>query len=616
LGSDVRNQSARAQNWAGVLVLGLLLVVTALVALLWSQGRRRAHVDGRTDRTTYETRREVTSATEVKTVVPDAIVENPEMTVLVRGRVACFDGSALPARSFVRAVAQASREVVRDVEVGPDGAFTMQLDVAAPRSDYFLVASADTWTSHPKELFLTRGGGPERDVILKLVPGCRVTGKAVDGEGRPVPGATFLLTQLAQSSRYVTIPREFHIDARRTIDEYIDADGGGLVTAVVREGRFEFRASRDGVVFGPRVRLRAPRSGAVDAGLVPVPERTVRITLAVTDDQDRPLSGIGVRFTDRTLRFGNPDETRVGAHLRTGGDGCIALTIDAAHLPLAGAAGSREFFCREVVWTEEMRAARIQLTRRPHVDLVLRSPSGEVVPIDIDWHAERLDGEPEDIYGMEVTPLNVLRLYYDTGSERSARPGVKRITLAAPGRYRFTAQVPGGPVLEVETAVTEGDVEVAVTVEGLRRVELRLHNAPQRTVRLAVRPRANGAATTVVEAQPGQASVTLWVPESVHALDVRCVDPWTESSFAAGEEKLDLDLRANEINCTLDAGSETRVVLRYADGTVRAFAADSHGRVGLRLPPGSYDVTHGPATEWRRFGIREGERLLVDLRSR
>jgi protocatechuate 3,4-dioxygenase beta subunit len=69
---------------------------------------------------------------------------------------------------------------------GPDGRF--EIAGLAPREDWLLYAVKPPLVDEPGEPLALRAGVPPSEVVLRLVTGCVVAGRVIDGDGKPVEG--------------------------------------------------------------------------------------------------------------------------------------------------------------------------------------------------------------------------------------------------------------------------------------------------------------------------------------------------------------------------------------------------------------------------------------------
>jgi len=554
----------------------------------------------------------------------------PPHGITIAGVVEAGAASPRPTACSVRVVDVTTLATISDIGVDANGHF--EACVQPPSSDsctLLIVASgslgAEYWTSHPSPVDIVQGRS-SYFVRLKLLPGCHITARVVDGDGRAVPDALCLLTQLSWSTLHRSVPSA-EMDALRTLDEHIRANSSGEVSAIVREGHFELRASADGCAYGTPVRILAPLGGELDVGMLRVPAHVVTLTLRVTGPDAQPLERIWVRLADRALRFGNRGSGNEVAHFFTDRAGRVAFPIDAALLPLRGALGSHEFSCKEVVWTERAPDVDVELSPRPHIDVVVRSPTGDVIPIDVDWFVQRVDGD-QPAKPETVSPLDVLRMHCDGYDRKQTRPGTCRVTVPAPGRFRFSADVPGGLHLTAEGLVGR-DAEVSVIPEGFRGLTLAFRNAPERDVAIQVcalrEPSDAGPFTSGVVVRSGSDEVACWIPDDADEVIVDCEELSGHWSFAGirSLSRIEIDLAAQDSNCTLkfdtgpDAGGSGFFV-RMPTGKIQRIVSDREGLSHLRLKPGTYEVAE-PTTDgtpsWHRFVIHGTGTSVIAVRA-
>lgn len=620
----------------------LVSLVGLVVAVAWfgseERASRRREQEGEVSPKPHaghvDSTAEPTVATRVIAQKP-AHDEHVEIALfVVRGVVELAREGARSAAFEVRAVERHGMTEIARVEKR-ETAFELLLPRERSAPGAYLIARSmggdERWVTHPKPILVSAAGVSPEFVRLTLMRGREVRGRVVDANGGAVPGAVCLLSQLSLATTGRRIPAG-EIDVRRTLDERIVAGPSGEILATVREGHFELRASRDGRVFGASVRHLAVGGGAVDAGILRVPRAATRLSLAVTDLEAKPLPGIVLRLPDRALRFGSDQAKDDLAHVVTDSNGPATLEVDEAVLPLRGAVGSRRYHCAEVVWEVPADEVRMELAPRPQVDLVLRAPTGEIVPIeDAPWHVEHAERRPAmvDDEG-PCSPLQVLRMHRDVHTDEAASPGVTRITLAAPGAYRFSAELPGGARLRAEAAIHTGRMEIPVVARGLRRVEILLRNRPPREIDIEIvstgRAGSGGRSRSRVTSGPDAERVVCWVPESAEALDLRCEEPWCERSVDASRSPghVEFDLASSETNCHLRVEGIARApgafVIQLPSGRLRRVAADSPAGARVRLRPGEYHAAWVAALDlapagWRRFALGDGETAVVTWRA-
>lgn len=426
----------------------------------------------------------VASGTAVYGESASGVVLEVEPALALAGRVESADGAALEGATIV---AQPSVMTLRDrgsecgrarVLSGPGGRF--RLTRLTPHCDYHLEAWREGYAAARLDVApLAEDESRYEPVTLVLGAGRTLTGRVVDPDGVPVPGARIQFHRYRPWIQYASLP------LMETREPVALADGAGLFEIEHLAGaRGRVVAEADGFVRFERGRVDVPdEPGETDLGDLELePERFLEIE--VVDADDRPVEGarVSVRRKEHDDLFGSGDRV-TDSDSRTDGAGRFRVG--------GFAAGDRAMLLvlKEGFVTESLQNLRVPSDSPVRVVLKQESVvTGRVVdtsgrPVtearvstkEWEWNAgwtdrfpgagrvddegrfelDRLPAGPIQIraLGPEGSRSDVLRLELEAGERRD---GVELVLRARPRILGRVVAPDGSPVSEPQVTVRGG----------------------------------------------------------------------------------------------------------------------------------------------------------------
>ncbi len=286
---------------------------------------------------------------------PDAAEMTPagseKVPIVLEGLV--FDESGKLASAGVEVERVATPGIERGTtRTAGDGSWRMAYAAdATDRIEFALVRARDTRTGAMSAAGWTEvdSHGGTSIVYLRLRPVVRVTGRAVDAAGSPVPGATVRL--LVDHEPALGVPDWASNEGMDETFETRVGESGAFEFHVRRSGRLRVAARRDDhAAFGASGWVDIPDTGDLDVGeIVPASDAVSEWVLRFRDASGTAVSGVRLRF-DRDGLFELPEMYRPWAttEIVSGEQSDVRLSFACRPDPVWIAVGSSRHVSRVV----------------------------------------------------------------------------------------------------------------------------------------------------------------------------------------------------------------------------------------------------------------------------
>ncbi len=308
----------------------------------------------------------------------------------------------------------------------PNGSF--HIDGLPRDSRLILLVSADGFL--PRELAVTTGDEDQR-LDVELSRGTRVSGRVLDPDGRPAPGARVDLVAGPEMQRLNT-------STSRTLESDVE---GRFEASGLQPGQYAISA-RLGATESESLLRQVPASGLGDVVL----ELRHRAALAVTvtDDQGESIAGVFVVLTAEA------PERMYNDFQRTDGDG-VAL-----FQPLE--AGSYRLAARHRQLGSAQATVDVEAIGDPQpFELRLEPPEEEGAPLEV-------SGRVIDPAGLPVQGASLWLAGASSSGTESGADG-QFILMASPGEYRLRCRHPRFAAYFGEPFNLDGDGASGLVVE-------------------------------------------------------------------------------------------------------------------------------------------------------